>query len=76
LIPGQDKLEFYGHSTACYLGSKRRRRLSRDHRTKAAGSRQTGSSKDLGHSDTNKPEVVEEQDEEEAADARKFFGVL
>ena len=32
--------------------------------------------KDLGHSDINKPEVVEEQDEEEAADARKFFGVL
>jgi selenoprotein W-related protein len=32
--------------------------------------------KDLGHSDINKPEVIEEQDEEEAADARKFFGVL
>jgi selenoprotein W-related protein len=32
--------------------------------------------KDLGHSDINKPEVVEEQDEDEAADARKFFGVL
>lgn len=32
--------------------------------------------KDLGHSDVDKPEVVEEQDEEEAADARKFFGVL
>jgi selenoprotein W-related protein len=32
--------------------------------------------KDLGHSDINQPEVVEEQDEEEAADARQFFGVL
>jgi selenoprotein W-related protein len=32
--------------------------------------------KDLGHSDISRPEVVEEQDEEEAADARKFFGVL
>jgi selenoprotein W-related protein len=32
--------------------------------------------KDLGHSDITKPEVIEEQDEEEAADARKFFGVL
>jgi selenoprotein W-related protein len=32
--------------------------------------------KDLGHSDINKPEFIEEQDEEEAADARKFFGVM
>jgi selenoprotein W-related protein len=32
--------------------------------------------KDLGHSDINKPEVIEEQDEEEAEEARKFFGVL
>jgi hypothetical protein len=55
----------YGHLDGMLSGIERRRRLSRDHRTKAAGFRDDfNPAKRSRPYDTNKPEVVEEQDEE------------